>query len=193
MNPMNTRSALILAAPLALLAGCATTGSNYQPLPREPFPASSMPAATDLRVFSDQCAQKLVARISSEPRVATSNQRVVIYLGAIEKVGATPVSDYDTMRRRLQDSLVNSDIIRRQAMLIEQPEINDAQLERLRAPGTNSPAPRYDPNITFVLNGYFGEYSRGQGYYLQMKLVHLGTGEICFSDRYDSQDIRPPR
>ncbi|MGH7132053.1 MAG: hypothetical protein ACREJO_08925 [Phycisphaerales bacterium] len=183
-----TRSALLVAsvglASLAGLSGCVT--------PNPPAPATSEPKAVDLRTFADRTAQALAMKISGVPQIAQSSQRVVIYLGAIEKQGNTPVGDYEYVRRRLQDQLVNSDVILRLAAMYEQPEINDQQLERLRAPGPGQP-PRFDPQIVYVLNGWFGELSQGQGYYLQMKLVHLSDGQIVFSQRYDSQEERPPR
>lgn len=177
---------LVLAAGLPL-SGCAT------PNPQKPLNTSPGPVAFDLRSFADRTAQALAMKIAGVPQIAQSPQRVVVYLGAIEKQGETPVSDYEYVQRRLQDQLVNSDVVTRVAALYEQPEINDQQLERLRSPGPGGQPPRFDPQVVYVLNGWFGELSKGQGYYLQMKLVHLSDGQIVFSQRYDSQDERPPR
>lgn len=144
-----------------------------------------------LTEFSNRVSQAIVSRISGIPEITQSPTKVVIMVGGIENRSNTPQSDFDQIRRRVFAGLVNSNIVRQHADIVEAPEIMDAQRARLGgAPGMG----RYDPNLTFILNGFFSEQSRLGGgvsnYYLDMTLTNLGSGQILFAEQYDFKQVR---
>ena len=154
-------------------------------------PAADTVTLTD---FSNRVSQAIAMRISSMPSIQQSPTKVVIQLGGMENRSRTPVSDFEQIRRRVFAGLVNSDIVRRYADIVESPEILDAQRQRLAGGAGVGTAGRYDPNINYVLQGFFSEQERLRGgvsnYYLEMSLTNLQTGRIEFVEQYDFKQVR---
>lgn len=169
------------------------TGGRVDPYRSTGVDAGSARASTvDLLEFSDRVGESLAARIARIPEIAQSPDRVVIEMGAIENNTQTPSSDFAIMRRRVFSGLVNSDLVRPYADILEAPEITDRQRGRFATdPGSTD---RYDTRATYLLQGFFGELSRGGGiqsnYYYEMTLTNLQSRRIVFVEQFDSKQIR---
>ncbi len=190
--------ALTLASPLALMAcqserrPTGVTRSDERIYGETRDPAADTVTLTD---FSNRVSQAVVGRIAGIEEIRNSPSKVVIQVGAIVNRSRTPVNDFDQIRRRVFAGLVNSDIVRRFADIVEAPEIMDAQRARLAPGGVNTAGMgRYDPNTTYVLQGFFSEQERNQGsvsnYYLEMSLTNLASGRIVFVEQYDFKQVR---
>ncbi|MEL6740114.1 MAG: hypothetical protein AAFP26_05625 [Planctomycetota bacterium] len=199
-----TLTALCTTAMLLSLSGCdqtqttnppprGDTGGRVDPYRSTGIDAGSARASTvDLLEFSDRVGEALASRIATIPEIAGAADRVVIEMGAIENSTQTPSSDFAIMRRRVFASLVNSDLVRPYADILEAPEVTDRQRGRFAIdPGSTD---RYDTRATYVLQGFFGELSRGGGiqsnYYYEMTLTNLQSRRILFVEQFDSKQIR---
>ncbi len=189
----------VMAAPLAM-AGCQSnprpgptgvTRSDERIYGETRDPAADTVTLTD---FSNRVSQALAMRISSIDEIKNSPTKVVVQLGGIDNRTRTPTNDYEQIRRRVFAGLVNSDYVRRYADIVESPEILDAQRARLVNNQGGGTAGRYDPNLVYVLQGYFGEQVRLGGgvsnYYLEMSLTNLNTGRMLFTETYDFKQVR---
>lgn len=203
--PRQSRLLASLLVPIALIAAGCNNGQTTAPPPRgdpggriDPYRSTDIDAGSarastvDLLEFSDRVAESIAGRIASIPEIAASSERVVIEMGAIENHTQTPSSDFAIMRRRVFAGLVNSSVVRPFADILEAPEITDRQRDRFAAsPGDTD---RYDTNATYLLQGYFGELSRGSGlqsnYYYEMTLTNLQSRRIVFVEQFDSKQIR---
>lgn len=145
----------------------------------------------DLRQFAGQATEQIAQRIADVPEIAGSPTKVVIALGAITNRTNTPTADFVTIRRKVFTGLVNSSV-RKYADIVEQPEIMKTQLERYAA-GTQSQPGTYDPGITYLLQGEFGELNRLNGqvsdYYFDFTLTNLRTGQIVTAIESDGLKI----
>ncbi|MEZ6318259.1 MAG: hypothetical protein R3B49_05810 [Phycisphaerales bacterium] len=201
---MRSTKTLALAAALGsglVLAACANPG----PPPRgdsggriDPYRSTSVDAGSgaantvDLLQFSDKVGQAIAMRIASVDEIAGSPEKVVIEMGDIENKTYTPTSDFEIMRRRVFTGLVNSSAVSRLADIVEAPEVMDAQRGRFaNDPGQTD---RYGTRQTYLLQGYFGELTRGGGaqsnYYYEMTLTNLQSRRIIFAEQFDSKQIR---
>lgn len=207
MNKHARIAAIILTTGLgAALTGCGNdgrvtapppqgnTGGRVDPYRSTPIDSGSFRASTvDLLQFSDQVGQALAARIGRVPEIYGAPDRVFIELGELQNLTNTPTSDFLIMRRRIFAALVNSDAVTRHAAILESPEVMDHQRGRL-GPDGRPEADRNDPRATYVLQGYFGELTRGDGlqsnYYYEITLTNLQTRQIVFTEQFDAKQIR---
>ena len=160
-------------------------------------------SAPTLIEYSEKVAEALVDRIASIEEIKNSPTKVVILIGALENRTHTPAGDFYIAQRRVLAELTNSDIVRAEADILEAPETMNAQRERLGPPdlpdrlneGTaTSQGVHYDPEITYLLNGFFGESTRSGGvrsyYFSEMTLTHLASNRRVFLHEFDSSQIR---
>ena len=169
------------------------TGGRVDPYRSTAIDAASRDAnSVDLLQFSDSVGRALAARIANVDEIRNAPQRVVIEMGDIHNKTYTPTSDFQIMRRRVFASLVNNGPVSQLADILEAPETMDAQRDRF-APDYAS-TDRYDTRQTYLLQGYFGELTRGGGaqstYYYEMTLTNLQSRRIVFTEQFDAKQVR---
>lgn len=208
----NPRAALApLAAIVAGLAlgigGCqsAQPSDRIDPYSRPGNGALNDPAVSPrtLLEFTDQVTQSLADRIPQVGAIKNSPQKVVIAVGAITNNTRTPSSDFVTIRSKIFTNLVNG-TVREHAMIVDTLETMDEQVNRYaqhggpnrldEGSGGTLESARYDPAITYILNGEFGEISRDAGrdstYIFNWKLVNLKSSELVYADQVTSTQSR---
>lgn len=202
------RSALALgaAASLLALAGCqqaprGDSGGQMDPYERTRVDANSPQADTvNLYEFSDRVGEALAQRIADIDEITTRGSKVVIEMGSIRNDSpSTPSSDFRLIQRRVFTKLVNSNVVRRHADVVEQnarvnrdiqdtrPSQPDLLDERL---GGTDQADVYSLDATYILTGTFGEMLRGRdqrNYYFEMALTHAKSRRIVFVETFDSK------
>ena len=198
--PAHTTPALLAVLACTLpLAACSTpaprgnTGGRIDPYRSTSVDARSGAASTvDLLEFSDRVGGAIALRIATIDEIASAPQKVVIEMGDIENKTLTPTSDFAIMRRRVFAGLVNSSAVSRVADIVEAPEVMDQQRDRFAVDRASTD--RYDTRGTYLLQGYFGELTRGGGaqstYYYEMTLTNLQTRRIVFAEQFDTKQIR---
>lgn len=195
-----------LVCGVAMLAsfavGCAPSGSStgreevQRQTPAERESRKIHPNA--LIEFSDQAAQRIAQDISEIPEVRNVPGRVTILVGDINnKTEIVSSNDFEMMRSRLRNNLLQSQYVKDKLKFVERRARMSAIRDReLVGPDQgNAEPPNYDANTTFALNGDFYRVARGAGrtsmYYMEWQLVHFGTNEIVFSDRYEMKQVEP--
>lgn len=201
------RSPLAVTATLALLAAVAAcntaprgnTRGTIDPYRNTPADESDRAVNTaSLLEFCDQASDAIAMRIAAVCRPFET--KVLIEMGDLENQTDTPTSDFELIRRRMSSRLINSDIVREYAQINAAPERLSRQYDRY-APRQSTDGARayegvnkYDPSKTFLLEGYFGEMTRGRGrqsvYFFQMTLTNLQTREVVFSEPFDLKQYR---
>ena len=149
-----------------------------------------------LMEFSDRVAEELIQQIADMDAVKNAgNTKLVLAMGGIENHTSTPTNDFQQIRNRIRTKIFQSDVLRKNFMVIE--DRGRMQAERDREVGTQKDllqegkgegkVATYDPNITYKLLGTFSLSSRGnrQQYLLTFQLVNLGTREIVFEHSFD--------
>lgn len=202
---------------LAMGTGCLTAGSvigcqsparpsdRSDPYARPGDGALNDPAASPrtLIEFTDKVSQALADRIPQSPEITNSPQKVVIAVGAITNRTRTPSTDFLAIRSKLFTNLFNSEVSRH-AVILETLETMDEQVNRYAQPGGldrldegsggYATSARYDPAITYILNGEFGEISRDAGrdttYLFNWRLVNLKTSAVVFAEQVTSTQTR---
>ncbi len=216
MECAGVRSLVIAVATGAIAlggSGCANqgpsgnSGGRIDPYRSKGRITSDRAASTpEMLEACDKTAAAVASRIGDVVRRDHPQSKVVIELGLIEnQTHGTMSNDFDLIRRRLTDRLVNSDVVRQVARINEAPESMDAQSRRFEQ---TQPVDRMDENLsaaapstaryaggdTYLLNGYFGEQSRSGAaysfYFFQMKLVNLQTREVLFSEPFEFAQTR---
>lgn len=153
--------------------------------------------------FTDQVSQALADRIPQSPEITGSPQKVVIAVGAITNRTRTPSSDFLAIRSKLFTNLFNSGVSRH-AVILETIETMDEQVNRYAQTGPPDrldegsagygSSARYDPAITYILNGEFGEINRDAGrdvtYIFNWRLVNLKTSALVFAEQVTSTQTR---
>jgi hypothetical protein len=155
--------------------------------------------------FTDQVSQALAMRIPTVPDIKNSPTKPVIAVGAITNRTNTPTSDFAAVRSLLFTNMVNSTVAQ-QADILDTLEVMDEQMARYAQPGaanrmdergaTVPTSARYDPRITYILNGEFSEISRGENgrsstYIFNWRLVNLGTSKTVVADSVTAKQTRP--
>lgn len=205
------RKALVVGAAAAMLAGLGLggcqqaprgdSGGQMDPYERTRVDANSPQADTvNLYEFSDRVAEALAQRIADVDEITTRPSKVVIEFGSIKNDSpSTPTSDFRLIQRRVFTKLVNSNVVRKHADVVEQtarvnrdiqdtrPSQPDLLDERLN--GTDQ-ADVYSLDSTYILTGTFGEMLRGRdqrNYYFEMALTHAKSRRIVFVETFDSK------
>jgi hypothetical protein len=207
----NSRRSLIPVAAgtiIGSLVGCASPArpnDRADPYSRPGDAALNDPAVSPrtLLEFTDQVTMSLADRIPRVADIKDSPQKAVIAVGAITNRTRTPANDFAAIRSQIFSDLVNS-TVSDHAIILDTIETMDEQIKRYaprqqpdRLDEGNQREPesaRYDPNITYILNGEFSEISRDSGrdstYIFVWKLVNLGSSKQVYSDRILSTQTR---
>ncbi len=190
-----------------VFAGCQTAhpSDRVDPYSRPGDAALNDPGVSPrtLLEFADRVTERMADRIPTVPEIRNAPQKVVIAVGAITNRTLTPSNDFLAIRTRIMSDLQNS-TVREHAAIVDTLETMDEQVNRYaqhggpdrldEGRGGTLESARYDPAITYILNGEFGEISRGGGrdstYVFAWKLVNLKSSVVVFSDRIDSTQTR---
>ena len=152
----------------------------------------SMPA---LLQFSDETGEQLVYDLTSIPEIRDAPTQVVLELGNILNKTRSATIDYEIVQRKLRGKIQNSGLAREYFLIVENRQRMD--LEKNRISGTTQPdllqegtgntgTAKYDPNITYVLQGSFLESVRNgvSRYYFEFSLTNLGSRQRVFGKDY---------
>ncbi|MEZ6193687.1 MAG: hypothetical protein R3C45_20790 [Phycisphaerales bacterium] len=142
--------------------------------------------------FSDQAARAIVQDLVQLPQIRDDAGRVTVILGDINnKTGIVSSTEFEVVTARLRNNLINSDLARPTLRFVERRARmqNLAAREGVASDKVLADPPDYDPQTTYALNGDFYRIGRGETnqYYMEVQLVHFGSNEIVFSDRYDAK------
>ena len=142
--------------------------------------------------FSDQAAGRIVQDLINLPRIRDDAGRVTVILGDINnKTGIVSSTEFEVVTARLRNKLINSDTARGTLRFVERRARMQglAAREGVASGQVLADPPDYDPQTTYALNGDFYRIGRGETnqYYMEVQLVHFGSNEIVFSDRYDAK------
>lgn len=164
---------------------------------------SNQALPTALVEFSDRVAMELPQKLVEIPEIRTANaagKRITVYVGDINnKTGVTSSNDFEMVRNRIRNSVLQSTYVREKVLFKE----NRARLDALRAREGLPPAgpmgagPDYDPRSTYWLTGDFYRVNRDHSsgdsnlYYMEFMLLHDATGEIIPFAKYEVKQWRP--
>lgn len=142
--------------------------------------------------FSDQASRAIVEDLMQLQPIRDNAGRVTVILGDINnKTGIVSSNEFELVTARLRNNLINSDIARGTLRFVERRARmqNLAAREGVAEGEFVADPPNYDPQTTYALNGDFYRIGRGETnqYYMEVQLVHFGSNEIVFSDRYDAK------
>jgi len=188
---------MLIAIPLA---GCHHPPQGRRAGRIDPYQTTHAEAASQkvlpvaLTEFSDQVAQRVAQDLAEIPEIRDAKGRVTVLLGDINnKTRIVSSAEFDLVRRRLRNSLLNSPYVKDRIRFVERRirMSRIAERERVASEGFDTGPADYDPNTTFALNGDFYRITRDRTnqYYMEFQLVHFATNEIVFSDRYDSKQV----
>ncbi|MFN0012232.1 MAG: hypothetical protein ACKVS8_11385 [Phycisphaerales bacterium] len=195
---------------LALCAGCnnapqGNTGGVIDP--RRRTTADTFDPAADsatLLEFADVVGQELGSQIARIPDIRSSPTQVVIELGGLQNNTNTPSNDFAAVQRRVFLTLVNSDLARESARIVEQRDrmVRDAA-SVMPAPGdtlASQPAGSqgtmkdYPLDLTYFLQGTFSELSRGSGvqstYVFDFTLTNASSRQIVYARQITPKQYR---
>jgi hypothetical protein len=189
-----------------MLGGCqqaprGDSGGQMDPYERTRVDARSPQAdSVSLYEFSDRVGEALALRIADIDEITSRQSKAVIELGSIKNDSpTTPSSDFALIQRRVFTKLVNSNVVRRHADIVERrsrvdrdirdtrPSDSDLLDERLEGDDISA---TYDLDATYILTGTFGEMVRGgtqRNYYFEMALTHAKSRRIVFVETFDSK------
>ena len=183
---------LILAVGLAV--GCAPEGNSGGRIDSykstESDAKSNGPSIPALLEFGDQTAAALAQDLMDIDEVRNAKTKLVLELGSILNQTSTPTSDFEQLRNRLRGQIFASKLLRNHFLIVESRQRMDAERERIvgdNQPGVQPSSDRYDPSITYVLQGDFFESTRldRRQYYFEFKLTNLQTRAIVFQKSFD--------
>ncbi len=213
---MNTRT-LRQTIPLSLLGFALLAGCNTAPQghtgglidPRRRTTADTYDQAADsatLLEFADIVGQELGSQIARIPEIRSSPTQVVIELGGLQNNTRTPSNDFAAVQRRVFLTLVNSDLARESARIVEQRDrvVRDtagvmpaAQADPLgrEQPTSNQGSMKdYPLDLTYFLQGTFSELSRGNGiqstYVFDFTLTNAASRQIVFARQITPKQYR---
>jgi hypothetical protein len=203
MLPRFCLPALCASLAAVALVGCdnppsGARGSRIDPgITTEAERHSAKINPTSLQEFSDETAQRLAQDISTLPQVRRLNddgQRATIIVGDINnKTGVVSSNDFEYVRSRLRNTLLQSDFVRdRLKFVTERARMSAIRSRESVGPNeNNAEPPNYDANSSFALNGDFYRIARGNTnrYYMEFQLVSFKSNEIIWSNRYEMGKI----
>lgn len=196
MNNQNNKLTRLLMAifwtPLFLI-GCQTVGRIETTATTEAELKSSQVLPVALTEFSDQVPRDLARDLADIPTIRDATKRVTVTMGDLNNKTTLVSSDeFELVRSRIRNSLLQSQYVRDKIRFVEDPERMRYLRHREMGDNTALPNTQFDPATTFVLNGDFYRIGRGDTnqYYLEFQLVHFQTNEIVFSNRYDVKQVK---
>ncbi len=160
----------------------ATTGSDR---------ASSKASIPAMLEFSDRVVASLTQQISAIPEIEGLPTRAVLELGTIENHTRMPTRDFEQLRQRLRGQIFQSSLLRDRFLIVEPRQRMQREHDRLVGAGAEGGPARYDPAITYVLQGDFYESNRidRRQYYFEFKLTNVESRQIVFLDQFDLAQV----
>lgn len=159
-------------------------------------------SSVTLLEFADQVSQALSERVAHVDEITESETKVALEMGAITNNTSTPSNDFKIIRRKVFMGLVNNSIVTQHANVYESPELMDEQADRFGS-GENTdlfddgppatPTDRYAAEDTYVLQGEFGEITRGRNqstYVFDVTLTNLASRRVVFAEQFTSKELR---
>jgi len=194
-----------LIGSVLLAGGCqsgppsGSTGGRIDPYrTTESDRRSDKASIPELLQFTDQAAEKFAAEVAKIPEVKQADTRLVMELGSIQNRTDTPTGDFEQIQRRLRSKLMSSDLITDRFMVVESRRRMNREMDRVQGEdrdllqeGEKRESAKYDPEITYVLQGDFYESERGdrRQYFFNFKLVNLASRSIVFNEDYDLAQV----
>ncbi len=214
MPTLRTTALVIAPLTLMLAAGCTNsaprgnTGGLIDPYRRTS--ADTYDEAADsvtLLEFADTVGQELGAQIARIPEIRSSATQVVIELGGLQNNTRTPSGDFAAVQRRVFLTLVNSDLARENARIVERRERVARDAAGVMPPASADPLGRgesttspqgtmkdYPLDATYFLQGTFSELSRGGGvqstYVFDFTLTNASSRQIVFARQITPKQYR---
>jgi len=202
MSSVPCGRALVAAGLVFAMWGCSSTpkgdtGGRIDPYrTTESDRRSSRASIPAMLEFGDTVSASLAQEISQIDAVAAADSKLVLELGSIENHTSTPTSDFEQLRNRIRGQLFRSKLIKDHFMIVEGRQRMQAERDRvvgdregdlLQDGGGSRTVARYDPKLTYVLQGDFYESNRGarRQYYMEFKLTNLASREIVFQETFD--------
>jgi TolA-binding protein len=194
VNILYARTVAVICA-AALLTGCGApkgdTGGRIDPYSSTDSDRRSSRASIPAMLeFGDQVSAGLAQQISEIEAVQRSQDKLVLELGSIDNHTSTPTTDFEQLRNRIRGQIFRSRLIRDNFLIVEGRQRMEAERQRVSGDTAQQAAAgtaRYDPALTYVLQGDFYESVRGsrRQYYMEFKLTNLASREIVFQETFD--------
>ncbi|MCX5658449.1 MAG: hypothetical protein NTW19_01850 [Planctomycetota bacterium] len=200
------QAALLLLASAGLLAaGCESVPRGESGGRIDPYRTTASDRASNsasipaMMEFSDATVAALVQDLSEIDEIRNSPNKVVLELGSLANKTQTPSTDFEQIQARVRGQLFQSKLIRSHFIIVEGRGRMNTELNRVNGGGsgngdllqegstTAGGTARYDPKITYVLQGDFYESNRGdrRQYYFEFKLTNLASREQVFLKNFD--------
>jgi hypothetical protein len=141
----------------------------------------------------DVTAERLSLALCDIADIRDAQSKVVLELGDIYNKTNTDSTDFELIQRRLRGRLWENPSVKNTFLIVESRQRMDAEKSRVGdAAGTTA---RYDPALTYVLQGDFFEAVRGdrRQYYFEFKLTNIQSRKIVFLKSFDLAQLRQSR
>ncbi len=141
----------------------------------------------------DVPAERLSLALCDIADIRDAQSKVVLELGDIYNKTNTDSTDFELIQRRLRGRLWENPSVKNTFLIVESRQRMDAEKSRVGdAAGTTA---RYDPALTYVLQGDFFEAVRGdrRQYYFEFKLTNIQSRKIVFLKSFDLAQLRQSR
>lgn len=141
----------------------------------------------------DVTAERLSLALCDITDIRDAQSKVVLELGDIYNKTNTDSTDFELIQRRLRGRLWENPSVKNTFLIVESRQRMDAEKGRVGdAAGTTA---RYDPALTYVLQGDFFEAVRGdrRQYYFEFKLTNIQSRKIVFLKSFDLAQLRQSR
>ncbi len=194
-----SRVFLLLVASGALAAGGCQNPPTGQSEGRIPVGQSTSaeaqdprPLPDDLVDFSDRLSESLIRDLPGVPALMNAPERVTLLYGQIDnRTGIVPSDEFEMVRERMKDNLLKSRTFNERFRFL----VDRATLEQIRSREVYDAAvgERFNRPTTYVINGSMFRSARGPTnfYYMNFELMNFDTGELVWSERYESKRFAP--
>lgn len=192
-----TRPALLVLAALGIAgaAGCQSyQGKQTGRVPPGETTEAEMKSGkmyiADLQDASSQVAEALMKDLEalSQTELRPEGQAflcTLVYGDIANKTTTMPTTDFEVVRERCRDMLLNSAEFRKYFRVVE----NRGRFDDLRARELGAPPGdrKINENYTYFLNGnaFSPDRPDTHGFYLNFQLMRANDGQIIFSKRYE--------
>ena len=199
-----TRGAILTLGAAALLSLAACASQNHDKRTGRVAPGTTTDAEvqsgkmyiTDLQDASDRVAEALMKDLQALTQTDLKPEgqaflNTLVYGDIANKTSSMPTTDFEVVRERVRDTLLNSTEFRKYFRVVE----NRARFEDLRAKelgGADTPAKpggsrALNESYTYFLNGnaFSGDRGLTSAFYINFQLMRASDGTIIFSKKYE--------
>lgn len=214
-RPLRRFASFILLIAASAMPACNTnqapqgnTGGTIDPRRRTTADTYDQSAdSVTMLEFADVVGQELGSQIARIPEIRSSPTQVVIELGGLQNNTRTPSADFAAVQRKVFITLVNSDLARENARIVEKRDRVARDAASVAAPAPVDPLGRgeqpasnqggmkdYPLDSTYFLQGTFSELSRGNGvqstYVFDFTLTNASSRQIVFARQITPKQYR---